>query len=477
MRRDFDVFEELRLGDRDHALLHEFEEREKRHDGFGLVLHAAHERGEREFGVFPQPVAEFLDLVLDRDHALQRRFREFRDRGEPVNDHLHHLAKDGRGNAGRWRKRRFERPHGPAFARERHMAALPLLVDESRGVDELLVEAQLGREVRSFLKLLVHEARQKQSRLHVDKSCRNDEKIRQFFGQNLVFLLPNVRHELVRDLGERNLRNIKLLLLDELQQEVQRPLECVDLIRDGHGNRITRFPCRNKPKIKTLTDTPKLETEYLCMTNILPKGRGSIRANFDYSEPGWYHVTICTDLRQHVFGSIRDGRVTLNRLGYIVRQGWIELRDHFSGLGLDAFVVMPNHIHMLIVLTSGTRRRNVPGGAGFPRPAGIGYETWNAGGVPQTVLTHDHVGRFIKQGGETPPLRGSIALGQIVAYYKYQVTKRINVLRETPGEKLFQRNYWEKIINSDEGIWNVREYIQMNPKNWARDSEHISRRR
>src|SRR3989344_5773359 len=128
------------------------------------------------------------------------------------------------------------------------MAPVPHPVDLARGVDELPIETQLAREIRTLFELLIHELRQEQPRLHVHQSRRNDEEVCQFFRQDLVLLLADVGHELVRHFRERNLRNIKLLLLNELEQEIKRPLEFVDLIRYGHGDSLSPFLDENKHK-------------------------------------------------------------------------------------------------------------------------------------------------------------------------------------------------------------------------------------
>lgn len=114
--------------------------------------------------------------------------------------------------------------------------------------------------------------------------------------------------------------------------------------------------------------------------------------------------------------------------------------NHFYGIELDEFIIMPNHIHGIIW--------NV--GAGFPRPQG---------------------GSAI-QGAETAPLR-KITLGQIIAYFKYRSSKMINELQKMPGQAIWQRNYYERIIRNDNELNRIRQYIQDNPINWAFDPENL----
>jgi hypothetical protein len=72
-------------------------------------------------------------------------------------------------------------------------------------------------------------------------------------------------------------------------------------------------------------------------------------------------------------------------------------------------------------------------------------------------------------GGENPPLR---SLGDVIRWFKYESTKRINELRGMAGQRIWQRNYYEHIILSDKSYWRVREYIADNPRNWVKDKLH-----
>ncbi|MCJ7458479.1 MAG: hypothetical protein MUP17_05770, partial [candidate division Zixibacteria bacterium] len=81
--------------------------------------------------------------------------------------------------------------------------------------------------------------------------------------------------------------------------------------------------------------------------------RRSIRLKeYDYSQAGAYFVTICALNREHLFGEIVDGKIRLNKTGKIIQSVWSELPQNYQGVNTDAFVVMPNHIHGIIVLSS-----------------------------------------------------------------------------------------------------------------------------
>src|SRR5689334_19880639 len=73
-------------------------------------------------------------------------------------------------------------------------------------------------------------------------------------------------------------------------------------------------------------------------------------SHFDYATPGSYFVTVCTRDRACIFGAIRDGIVDLSEIGRIVAQVWQDLPSHYPNFGLDAFVVMPNHIHGVLFI-------------------------------------------------------------------------------------------------------------------------------
>ena len=82
--------------------------------------------------------------------------------------------------------------------------------------------------------------------------------------------------------------------------------------------------------------------------------RRSIRLQgYDYSQPGWYFVTIVTHDRQNLFGRIENGKMILNDGGKIVRKCWLEIPDHYPNVNLDEFIVMPNHIHGIIDIVGG----------------------------------------------------------------------------------------------------------------------------
>ena len=139
-------------------------------------------------------------------------------------------------------------------------------------------------------------------------------------------------------------------------------------------------------------------------------------------------MTVCTHNRECLFGEIQNEEMELNALGQIVWDRWNRIPNHFKHVQLDAFQIMPNHIHGIVIIDD-------------------------------------------CRGGVTPPLRKP-TLGLIVAYFKYQSTKEINASRETPGEKIWQRNYYDRIIRNEDELNKIKEYIINNPLKWELDKDN-----
>ena len=153
--------------------------------------------------------------------------------------------------------------------------------------------------------------------------------------------------------------------------------------------------------------------------------RRSIRLHGrDYSAPGTYFVTICAC--SHLFGRVQTGEMILTRCGEIAAECWTDLPHHFSHVRIDAFVVMPDHLHGIVVL-----------GRRSARPSGIGRI-------------------------------GAGSLGAVVRSFKSAVTARINSERGARPGGIWQRNYFDQIIRSRADLDRVRRYIRDNPVRWER---------
>jgi putative transposase len=176
--------------------------------------------------------------------------------------------------------------------------------------------------------------------------------------------------------------------------------------------------------------------------------RRSIRLKgYDYSQPGAYFITICTQDRACLFGEVVDGEMRLNDAGQMVQDVWDELPAFYPGVQTDAFIVMPNHIHGIIILV----------GAGS-------HACLDEIGQPQGVA----------------PTR--LSLPDVVHRFKTMTTKRyidgVKKFGWTPfRRRLWQRNYYEHIIRNDHALQRIREYIWTNPLRWHLDRENPNRSR
>ncbi|MGQ9925797.1 MAG: transposase [Chloroflexaceae bacterium] len=174
--------------------------------------------------------------------------------------------------------------------------------------------------------------------------------------------------------------------------------------------------------------------------------RCSIRLKgYDYTQAGAYFVTICTQDRACLFGEVVDGEMRLNDAGQIVQTAWDELPNHYPNVELDEFVVMPNHVHRIIVIV----------GAGAVGAGAVGASAVGAGLKPAPTIP-------VKRHG----------LAEIVRALKTFSARRINETRRTPGVPVWQRNYYEHIIRDDDSLDRIRQYILDNPLRWLEDREH-----
>jgi REP element-mobilizing transposase RayT len=153
--------------------------------------------------------------------------------------------------------------------------------------------------------------------------------------------------------------------------------------------------------------------------------RASIRlTRHDYSRPGTYFVTVCTRDRVCCLATVTEGDSILTAAGAIVNEVWLSIPRRFPSVTLDAFVVMPNHVHGVITV-----------GAQFIAPG-----------------------------------QRALSLGEIIRSLKAASARPIRI----SGEEDFawQRGYYEQIVGSDRDLQLIREYIEANPARWGQDPEN-----
>ncbi|MGD0668674.1 MAG: hypothetical protein ABSB23_14025 [Bryobacteraceae bacterium] len=162
------------------------------------------------------------------------------------------------------------------------------------------------------------------------------------------------------------------------------------------------------PPPPTLTKTEK------------PQRRRLRLAAYDYAQAGAYFVTICTRGHACLFGDVVEGEMLRNAAGETVALCWEEVPRHFSGVELDAFVVMPNHVHGVLLFGDNPEWDGQPARAGHARPLQV-----------------------------------------VVGSFKSAVSRRLGLV--------WQRSYWERVVRNEDELDQIRAYIEENPGRWPVD--------
>lgn len=148
--------------------------------------------------------------------------------------------------------------------------------------------------------------------------------------------------------------------------------------------------------------------------------------DYDYSQDGYYFITICTKNKEHFFGDISNGEVSTNAIGKAVNLCWNDIPKHFPFVQLDEFIIMPNHIHGIIIIN------NV--------------------------------------GNENLRSPSKISLSSIIKGFKIGVTKWCNKNDHEYFE--WQKSFYDHIIRDEKSLDNIREYIRNNPLKWETDKNN-----
>jgi REP element-mobilizing transposase RayT len=149
---------------------------------------------------------------------------------------------------------------------------------------------------------------------------------------------------------------------------------------------------------------------------------------YDYSQPGAHFVTVCTCDRECILGDVVDASFRPSEFGTVVEQTLPWLPRQFPSVQLDAFSVMPNHLHCVLFLNG----------------------------------TCDSV-----SGNRTRK-----PLGRLVGAFKTHSALLIGTARDTPRKPVWQRGYYEHVIRNDCSLDRIRAYLAANPANWELDREH-----
>lgn len=189
--------------------------------------------------------------------------------------------------------------------------------------------------------------------------------------------------------------------------------------------------------------------------------RQSIRLRgYDYTQAGAYFATICTLNRACLFGEVVNGEMRLNDPGQMVQTVWNELPVFYPGVDIDGSIVMPNHMHGIIVLVGAAPR-------GRPDDICDGHPHDIRDGRPDSGQPQ----------GQPQGVAPTLSLPDVVHRFKTMTTKRYADGVKQSGwpafhGRLWQRNYYEHIIRNEESLDRTRQHILDNPARWVVDREN-----
>jgi REP element-mobilizing transposase RayT len=175
------------------------------------------------------------------------------------------------------------------------------------------------------------------------------------------------------------------------------------------------------------------------MDNIFGQNRRSLRIrNFDYTSEGVYYVTQCVHNRRHIFGEIKNGKMHLSSIGEMVQNAWLGLPRYDPRVSLDEFIVMPNHIHGIIVIDSD----------------GLESHRGRARGPAPTNSYHP------------------LSLPDLLQRFKSWTTRQYLDISPPSAGRLWQRTFYDHVVRNDTDLRRIREYIRHNPANGETDPEN-----
>jgi len=192
-------------------------------------------------------------------------------------------------------------------------------------------------------------------------------------------------------------------------------------------------------------------------------------AGYDYSTPGYYFVTICTKGMMEYFGDVQNGEMELNGAGLNVQKCWLDLPNHYKNCKLHAFVIMPNHIHGIVIVRkeyNGFNDRHSKDESSFCKDLIQQIHT-GCTDRPRKELMN----QISSEGKNWISMKNSYqTLGKIIRYFK---AKSARIIHDSGFPRFdWQRNYFEHVVRSPRELNAIREYIINNPIRWTLDREN-----
>ncbi len=161
----------------------------------------------------------------------------------------------------------------------------------------------------------------------------------------------------------------------------------------------------------------------------LPKRKSIRLKEFDYSTPGAYFVTVCTEKRMNLFGTVRNGEIKLSNIGLIVKNEIENIEKHYPNIKTDKYIIMPNHLHMIIAISE---------------------PHFTAGMNPCPTIKYD--------------------IPNVVGKFKAAVTRKVgNAFMHSESSKLWQSSFYDHIIRNEKDYLKIWQYIESNPLVWNPD--------
>ncbi|MFH1799184.1 MAG: transposase [Candidatus Omnitrophota bacterium] len=163
---------------------------------------------------------------------------------------------------------------------------------------------------------------------------------------------------------------------------------------------------------------------------------------YNYSQPNYYFVTTCVENKREWFGKILNNEMILNSYGKIVLKHLEELPGRYKNIDLDTFVVMPNHVHAIVIIVCDNK---LPG---------------------NSQVCRDRRARLYDQ---------KKSLSKIIGDVKSFSSREINKITPVQNKFKWQRSFYDHVIRNEQSLQKIREYIINNPANWADDDENTNK--
>ena len=211
--------------------------------------------------------------------------------------------------------------------------------------------------------------------------------------------------------------------------------------------------------------------------------------NFDYSSPGAYFFTTVVKNRECLFGNITKGKMFLNAMGKEVETTWRDLPNHNANVALDEFIIMPNHVHGIIVILDDVEilvdvndNIDINKNVNFNNDDNIDEndnenenenENVETGSEPVSTGTTAGTGTTAAEMGMGTRKMKKQGLPEIIRQFKTFSARRINAIRGLSGIPVWQSGYYEHIIRNEASLLRIRKYIRENPLKWKNDGEYF----